>query len=249
MNSHPLADAVVRSAAGRTRSFRPDLHALDLANRVRATVPIVVAAPGVFAYVFRDAGEDPHGGSGYGNQVRVLHDGGLLTEHAHLDRAEVEVGDAVHAGQRLGTVGRSGLARDRHLRFGLHRGISDGAACPPTMELTGLVTQEIGDGFVRRPSGELRCSPEGKPGLGALHASDNDGGETVLGPAPPRSPRWSTLRPSELGRSVQRRGAIALRRRPPGLAERAFACAAALLPRAAGLDFAERQRALAAGRP
>jgi len=321
-----------RSAEGRTHSFPQNLHALDLANRVLATVPIVAAAPGVVAYVFRDAGADPDGGSGYGNQVRVLHDGGLFTEYAHLERVEVEVGDAVRAGQRLGTMGRSGLAGDRHLHFSLHRGIIDGGGVPPTLEMAGLVTQEIGDdaGFVRRASGELRCSPEGKPWSGALYASENDGGEPVLGPAPPALAVLVDAAASELARSVHRRarlwdlstavprttpaaarvhfepllaeddrdpvahyawavevdvpegnlraalahleraaalneepalfepwlaawianqrGAIALRRRQPALAERQFALAAALLPRSAVLDFAERQRALLARR-
>lgn len=322
-----------RSAEGRTHSFPQNLHALDFANRALETVPIVAAAPGVVAYVFRDAGKDPDGGSGYGNQVRVLHDGGLFTEYAHLDRVEVEVGDAVRAGQRLGTMGRTGLAGDRHLHFSLHRGVIDGGGVPPTLEIAGLVTQEIGDdaGFTRRPSGELRCSPEGTPWSGALYASENDGGETVLGPAPPALAALVDAAASELGRSVHRRarlwhlstavprttpaaarrhfepllaeddrdpvahyawavevdmpegnlraalahleraaaldeepalfepwmaawianqrGAIALRRRQPALAEREFARAAAILPRSAVVDFAERQRALAAERP
>mgnify|MGYP001400375366 CR=1 FL=1 len=48
---------------------------------------------------------------------------------------------------------------------------------------------------------------------------------------------------------ANQRGAIALRRRQPALAEREFARAATILPRRAVIDFAERQRAWAAERP
>lgn len=199
-----------RSAEGRTHALPQNLHAIDLSNRALATVPIVAAAPGVVAYVFRDAGDDPNGGSGYGNQVRVLHHHGLFTEYAHLDRVDVEVGQDVRAGQRLGTMGRTGLAGDRHLHFSLHRGVIDGGGVPPTIEMAALVSEELGDdrGFAVRPSGAIRCSPEGRPWSGALYASENDGGQTVLGQAPPKLAALVRQAGGELARSVDRRARL-----------------------------------------
>ena len=56
--------------------------------------------------------------------VELDHGNGVVTLYAHLASYDVEVGDRVEAGQRLGEVGRTGV-RDSgpHLHFGLfHRG-------------------------------------------------------------------------------------------------------------------------------
>lgn len=53
----------------------------------------------------------------YGNTVIVDHGYGLQTLYSHLSRIDVEVGQAVDAGQRLGLSGETGLAGGDHLHF------------------------------------------------------------------------------------------------------------------------------------
>jgi hypothetical protein len=165
------------SAPGRTHSLPQNLHALDFSNRVLGVVPVVAAAAGTVVYVYRDAGDAPRAGGGYGNQVRVRHTETLFTEYAHLDQVEVKVGDEVTVGQRLGTMGRTGLAGDRHLHFSLHRGVYREEGLPPTVPIPELVTLDIArpGGFAPRPSWGLRCAREGQPWVASLYASENDG--------------------------------------------------------------------------
>lgn len=54
---------------------------------------------------------------GYGLTVDIDHGGGLLTRYAHLNRIEVERGDRLAAGQRLGTVGMTGTVTGPHLHL------------------------------------------------------------------------------------------------------------------------------------
>lgn len=59
----------------------------------------------------------------FGRQVRIRHDGGLITVYAHLDRitSGVSAGARVERGEVIGSVGASGLATGPHLHFGLIR--------------------------------------------------------------------------------------------------------------------------------
>lgn len=168
------------SAPGRTHSLPQNLHALDFSNRVLAEVPIVAAASGRVVYVFSGAGDEPRAGGGYGNQVRILHFDGYFTEYAHLDQVTAQVGDEVKAGQVIGTMGRTGLAGDRHLHFSMNRGPYNEEGLPPTVPIPELVSAEIGEagGFLPRPAWSMRCSREGQPWAASLYASENDGQPT-----------------------------------------------------------------------
>ncbi len=55
--------------------------------------------------------------SGYGNLVIVDHGGDLRTWYAHLQYIVVTAGQAVNAGDQLGTMGASGNADGWHLHF------------------------------------------------------------------------------------------------------------------------------------
>lgn len=54
---------------------------------------------------------------GYGLRVVVAHDYGLETVFAHLKKAEVEPGQAVKRGQRIGLSGNSGRTTGSHLHY------------------------------------------------------------------------------------------------------------------------------------
>lgn len=55
--------------------------------------------------------------SGYGNIVVIAHKDGLETAYAHLSQINVEVGDRIGAGYKIGEVGATGLATGPHLHF------------------------------------------------------------------------------------------------------------------------------------
>jgi murein DD-endopeptidase MepM/ murein hydrolase activator NlpD len=59
------------------------------------------------------AGKKP----GYGNTVEIDHGNGYMTRYAHNDRNEVEVGDAVRAGQLVAKMGSTGRATGVHVHF------------------------------------------------------------------------------------------------------------------------------------
>ena len=195
------------SGEGRTHSLPQNLHALDFSNRVVTDLVVVAAARGTVAYVVDNAGDDPRAGGGYGNQVRVLHEQGVFSEYAHLDRVDVSVGDRIVSGQRLGTAGKTGLAGDRHLHFSVHHGTIDAVGVPPTLPIPALVTWEIGDraGFAARPSATLHCSRTGRPWGGRLYASENRPGRATRGfPSAPLAERLA-MAASELRAAVDRR--------------------------------------------
>lgn len=194
------------SEPGQTHALPQNLHALDFSNRVLAEVPVVAAAAGTVAYVFEHASDDdPDGGSGYGNQVRLLHEHGIFTLYAHLDRVSVRVGQRVAQGQKLGTMGRTGLAGDRHLHFSLHHGAIDKGGVPNTLTIPALVTREVEapEEFRARASGEFRCSATRNPWAGALYASDNHGTAAPPALVPRLREAEATLR-----RSVARRALL-----------------------------------------
>lgn len=59
---------------------------------------------------------------GYGLMVILDHDGGYYSLYAHLDRAQVAVGDQVAKGQAVGTVGESGSLVGPKLHFEIRQG-------------------------------------------------------------------------------------------------------------------------------
>jgi murein DD-endopeptidase MepM/ murein hydrolase activator NlpD len=82
--------------------------------------PIAAALGGVVSF----AGES----SGYGNLIVVDHPDGLQTAYAHCDTVDVQVGDPVDVGAKLGTVGSTGRSTGPHLHFEVRR---DGQAIDP----------------------------------------------------------------------------------------------------------------------
>jgi len=87
---------------------RPTFHAgLDLAAFERA--PVVATSPGQISF----AGVR----SGYGNVVEIDHGHGFKTRYAHLRDIQVQRGDRVAIGQRVGSMGSTGRSTATHLHY------------------------------------------------------------------------------------------------------------------------------------
>jgi murein DD-endopeptidase MepM/ murein hydrolase activator NlpD len=70
---------------------------------------------------------------GYGNAIVLDHGESVTTLYGHLEAIRVESGDALPAGARIGTVGRSGNATTPHLHFEIR---VDGEPVDPLPHLT-----------------------------------------------------------------------------------------------------------------
>lgn len=116
------------------RSFHgvtfPHFHdGLDIAAPLGS--PVVAAATGRVAFV----GHLPDGAM----VVLIAHASGLFTLYAHLDDTQapprVRLGDAVRAGDPIGTVGLTGITTGAHLHFVIRRGdepIDPNGLLPPS---------------------------------------------------------------------------------------------------------------------
>ncbi|MCD6180758.1 MAG: M23 family metallopeptidase [Candidatus Cloacimonetes bacterium] len=58
-------------------------------------------------------------GNGYGKEVRIRHDNGMITQYAHMSRITTRKGRRVKKGQLIGKVGNTGLSTGPHLHFGV----------------------------------------------------------------------------------------------------------------------------------
>ena len=112
----PVRGTLVDGFGPRGNRFHTGLdYAAPTGRAVRA------AAPGVVVSAGWDAG-------GYGKLVVVRHARRVHTWYAHLNGFRVRRGQAVAAGQRLGSVGATGTATGPHLHFEARR---RGAALDP----------------------------------------------------------------------------------------------------------------------
>jgi hypothetical protein len=58
----------------------------------------------------------------YGNVIVIEHENDLFTLYAHLSKIDVQAGDVVQVGEKIGEVGQSGVATGSHLHFEVRRG-------------------------------------------------------------------------------------------------------------------------------
>jgi murein DD-endopeptidase MepM/ murein hydrolase activator NlpD len=116
--SWPMAGARVTQLFGPTDFLLepplgkyPHFHAgLDMAAPFGTTV--MAAADGVVVAV-------GHTRVGYGNYVVIAHGGGVMTLYGHLLETNVEVGNKVYRGQRVGLEGSTGWSTGAHVHFEL----------------------------------------------------------------------------------------------------------------------------------
>ncbi len=98
---------------------RHALHkGLDISAR-RGT-PVIAPADGVVVFTGISGG--------LGKTVRIAHGLGYTTVYGHLDRIEVEPGEEVRRGQKIGALGNSGRSTGPHLHYEVH---VDGEAVNP----------------------------------------------------------------------------------------------------------------------
>ena len=109
-------------------------HAIDIAAPYGT--PVVAAASGVVVF----AGWRSY--TGGGNVIWVSVGSGLYTTYNHLSAWSVHAGQSVSAGQRIGSIGTSGIATGPHLHFEVWRGYpwasgTDAPAVNPCIYLAG----------------------------------------------------------------------------------------------------------------
>jgi hypothetical protein len=132
----PTVEVVCTHASGvGSHSWKNALFALDLANAYQDPPARIVAAADGEAFVYLgDDGQpcaQPPGdaavsaedvcGRGWGNRVKILHDGGYVSFYVHLASISVRMGQKVRAGDVLGVEGWTGRAGHRHLHFSVQR--------------------------------------------------------------------------------------------------------------------------------
>jgi murein DD-endopeptidase MepM/ murein hydrolase activator NlpD len=112
------AGGLMAPAGGRiTSGFGNRVHPILRFSRFHAGIdfgapwgsPIVAAADGQVV----GAGW----AGGYGRQVRIAHDGGIMTSYSHMSAMVAQPGTLVRQGQVIGYVGSSGLSTGPHLHF------------------------------------------------------------------------------------------------------------------------------------
>jgi murein DD-endopeptidase MepM/ murein hydrolase activator NlpD len=105
-------------------------HGVDLAAP-EGTPVLAVAAARVLSVGDR---------GGYGLEIQLGHPQGWTTRYAHLSRADVEPGQWVVRGQRLGAVGSTGRATGPHLHF---EALHDGRAADPAIAAPGPLGPQV----------------------------------------------------------------------------------------------------------
>ena len=110
---HPLGDHKHRVSS----EFGPRKHPIHGGHRMHAGVDMA-AATGTPVLAAR-GGVVTHAGrmGGYGLMIEMEYADGMATRYAHLDRLDVDLGDEIRRGVRIGAVGSTGATTGPHLHF------------------------------------------------------------------------------------------------------------------------------------
>jgi murein DD-endopeptidase MepM/ murein hydrolase activator NlpD len=119
-------------------------HGVEFANP--SGTPVYAAGEGtvIFAGSDQEAGFSPWQNY-YGNLVVIQHSDELLTLYAHLSQVDVRAGQKVSIADKLGEVGRTGVAIGSHLHFEVRRGNGQDYFATQNPELW-LIPARDGDG-------------------------------------------------------------------------------------------------------
>lgn len=99
-----------------TQEYSAEHKAIDIA--ASSGSPVYAAEDGTVSYVqIWDGSYDTTGMMSYGHMVEVRHADGNTTLYAHLSEINVQQGEKVVRGQRIGRVGSTGNATGLHLHF------------------------------------------------------------------------------------------------------------------------------------
>ena len=99
-----------------TQEYSTEHKAIDIA--ASSGSPVYAAEDGTVSYVqIWDGSYDTTGMMSYGHMVEVRHADGNTTLYAHLSEINVQQGEKVVRGQRIGRVGSTGNATGPHLHF------------------------------------------------------------------------------------------------------------------------------------
>jgi hypothetical protein len=121
---HPPANDLVDETYGyasTANGTREPHHGVEFPNK--SGTPVYAAADGTIIFAGPDqiAVYSPWVNF-YGNLVVIKHNDDLFTLYAHLSKIDVEEGQAVSAGDKIGEVGRTGVAIGSHLHFEVRHG-------------------------------------------------------------------------------------------------------------------------------
>lgn len=119
-----VAERGIQGAGRVTSGFGERVDPITGTHRDHEGVDI--AAPRGTPIRALDAGSVVFAGErgGYGQVVVIEHPSGLQTRYAHCGRLDVQVGDAVAAGQAIGAVGSTGRSTGPHVHLEVRRGDS-----------------------------------------------------------------------------------------------------------------------------
>lgn len=110
--SMPLEKSILTSAFGKRQS--PITGKWHLHKGIDLAAPQGTAVLACKSGTVRSA---EYGNRVYGNCIVIRHQGGMESLYAHLDEIAVTKGSAVFSGQKIGTVGLTGLTTGPHLHF------------------------------------------------------------------------------------------------------------------------------------
>ena len=120
----PPANDVVDSTypyGSTAKGKRDPHHGVEFLNKFGT--PVYAAGDGVIVF----AGPDKEATYSpwinfYGNVIVIKHNDDLFTLYAHLSKIDVEAGEAIQVGDKIGEGGQSGVATGSHLHFEVRRG-------------------------------------------------------------------------------------------------------------------------------
>ena len=109
--SYPVDGWIASDYGYRSSPFNPkkiEFHpGLDIAAPIGT--PIYATASGIVTFVGNEIG--------YGKLIEIAHKHGIVTRYGHNAKQFVKVGQRVHKGDRIGTVGNSGKVTGAHCHY------------------------------------------------------------------------------------------------------------------------------------